>query len=95
VRITVVQRAETVTVAVADVGSGIAANEVEHVFDPFRRTGASKETIPGVGLGLFVARKVVEAHRGTITVESREGVGSTFMLHLPLGNRDGGLADRR
>jgi signal transduction histidine kinase len=73
-----------VRLSVSDQGMGIALEDQDHVFDPFRRTGASKEAIAGVGLGLFVARRIVEAHGGRISVESSLGKGSTFTVELPL-----------
>jgi signal transduction histidine kinase len=62
---------------------GIATDEIEKVFQPFRRTGPSREAFPGVGLGLSVSRRIVEAHRGRLEVESALGVGSTFCVRLP------------
>jgi two-component system, OmpR family, sensor histidine kinase MtrB len=69
--------------SVRDWGIGIVPAEQPLVFEPFRRTGASRETAPGVGLGLSVARRIVEAHHGHIDFESTPGVGSTFRVHLP------------
>ncbi len=71
-------------ISVQDAGIGIPPNEIERVFEPFHRTGASRETAPGVGLGLSVARRIVEEHGGTLEVESELGVGSTFRVRLPL-----------
>lgn len=71
-------------VSVTDRGIGISADELEQVFEPFRRTGASRETIPGVGLGLSVSRRIVEDHGGSIEVTSQPGYGSTFSVLLPL-----------
>jgi len=84
VRITVARRPDAVLVSVADEGLGISPDAIEHVFEPFHRAHAPKESIPGIGLGLFVARRIVEAHGGRIVVESTLGVGSTFTVHLPL-----------
>lgn len=91
VRVAVRRDAEGVALSVSDEGIGISAADLDHVFEPFRRTGASRETIPGVGLGLFVARRIVEAHGGRISVTSAIGAGSTFTVHLPLGK---GATDR-
>jgi two-component system, OmpR family, sensor histidine kinase MtrB len=68
---------------VADQGVGIAQNELPYVFEPFRRTAFSKEEVPGVGLGLSVAQRIVTAHGGRIQVESEVGKGSTFWVYLP------------
>ena len=75
--------ADGVEISVADHGIGIAGSELASIFEPFRRTGASKEAIPGVGLGLFVSRKLVEAHGGRLDVASTPGAGSTFTVQLP------------
>jgi len=68
---------------VADQGVGIAQSELPYVFEPFRRTAFSKEDVPGVGLGLSVAQRIVKAHGGRIQVESEVGKGSTFWVYLP------------
>ena len=71
-------------VKVVDQGVGISPEDQASIFEPFQRSGASRELAPGAGLGLFVTRRIVEAHGGRIEVESRPGVGSTFCVHLPL-----------
>lgn len=78
--ITVSTKAERkhVTVAVADTGCGIARDELKKVFSPFYTT---KEK--GSGLGLAVAAKIVEGHRGRIEAESKPGQGSLFKIRLP------------
>ncbi len=72
-----------VVMAVTDQGLGLARREIADIFMPFRRTGASRESIPGVGLGLYVARRIVEGHGGVIEVDSTPGEGSTFRVRLP------------
>jgi signal transduction histidine kinase len=69
---------------VVDQGVGIPPDDQAHIFEPFRRSGASRELVAGAGLGLFVAQRIVEAHGGRIEVESRPGAGSTFRVRLPL-----------
>ncbi|MGD0679601.1 MAG: HAMP domain-containing sensor histidine kinase [Polyangiaceae bacterium] len=71
-------------VSVSDEGVGIAPEERERIFEPFRRTRWSRELVAGEGLGLSVARKIVAGHGGTLEVESRVGIGSTFRVRLPL-----------
>lgn len=71
-------------ISVSDKGVGIAADDVPHIFEAFRRSGATKETIRGVGLGLYVTERIVDAHAGTIDVRSTPGEGSTFTVRLPL-----------
>jgi two-component system, OmpR family, sensor histidine kinase MtrB len=68
---------------VSDEGMGIAREDIPYIFEPFRRTQTVREDIPGVGLGLSVARRIVGAHRGRIHVESHVGKGTTFRVYLP------------
>ena len=70
-------------VAVEDRGAGIAADEIGHIFEREYRADSGRRRAPGHGLGLFIARQIVEAHGGAITVASAPGAGSTFSLALP------------
>lgn len=71
---------------ISDTGIGIPADEVASVFDEFfRATNARKSEKDGTGLGLSIVRQIVERHGGEISVESREGQGSTFTVTLPKG----------
>jgi PAS domain S-box-containing protein len=71
--------------AVADTGTGITAADRERIFERFFRTAtATRQAVPGTGLGLTITKAIVEAHHGTITVDSDEGRGSTFKICLPL-----------
>jgi len=72
-------------VAVTDHGIGIPAGELPRVFDRFERV-VSAHSYGGLGLGLFIARQIVDAHGGFISVESEEGTGSTFTISLPLSD---------
>ncbi|KYF92913.1 hypothetical protein BE17_12280 [Sorangium cellulosum] len=72
------------SVTIADQGIGIEPEEVERIFEPFRRAGASRDLVPGVGLGLWLARRIAEAHDGSLDVKSTPGQGSVFRLALPL-----------
>jgi two-component system, OmpR family, sensor histidine kinase MtrB len=83
VRVAIARRPEAVVITVADEGVGMSADEIDHVFDPFRRGAGAGLGIPGAGLGLFVARRIVEAHGGEIAVDSTQGTGSTFTVRLP------------
>jgi hypothetical protein len=70
---------------VADTGIGIPAADRERIFERFCRTAiATQQAIPGTGLGLTISKAIVDAHHGTITVDSDEGHGSTFTIRLPL-----------
>lgn len=73
-----------VQLSVKDTGEGIAAKDLELVFDKFYRGPAEPATGRGAGLGLALAKKIIEAHGGDIWVESRVGAGSTFTFSLPL-----------
>lgn len=72
-----------VVLAVTDQGIGIAPEEVQFLFEPFHRARLARETAPGVGLGLSVAKRIVEAHQGRIEVQSSTGRGATFRVRLP------------
>lgn len=74
-----------VRISVEDHGSGIDPADQAEIFQPFSRGRAAIEAqIPGAGLGLSLVRSAVEAHRGSVTLVSRPGLGSTFTLHLPV-----------
>ena len=76
----------TVVIEVRDTGIGIPAQELETIFDLFWRCEQRERLEPGLGLGLYLARYLVEAHGGTITAASEGcGCGSLFTLRLPCG----------
>jgi PAS domain S-box-containing protein len=71
---------------VRDSGMGIPSDEQHLLFQRFFRTStATEQAIQGTGLGLAISKAIVEAHRGTISVASEEGEGTTFSVTLPLG----------
>ncbi|HEY9241644.1 MAG TPA: PAS domain-containing sensor histidine kinase [Streptosporangiaceae bacterium] len=71
--------------AVTDTGIGIPATDQEQIFERFfRSASATRQVIPGTGLGLTITKAIVDAHHGTIAVDSEEGKGSTFTVRLPL-----------
>lgn len=72
-----------VTIKVKDVGEGISAAEVDNIFERFVRFSKHNE---GLGLGLPIAKVIVESHGGRISVESAQGEGSVFCIVLPIGN---------
>jgi len=82
IRVTTGRQNGHVTVAVRDTGRGIPAHELPHLFEKFRRV-RDKHRTEGTGLGLFIAKTIVEAHGGHIEVESAPGMGSTFTVLLP------------
>jgi signal transduction histidine kinase len=74
---------EEVVVSVADTGPGIEPGMSEAIFEPFGRLSPSKDVVPGVGLGLWICRRIVLAHGGGIEVESKLGQGTRFQVRLP------------
>jgi signal transduction histidine kinase len=72
---------DSVRVDVSDTGSGIPADRMSGVFERFFRADRSRST-PGAGLGLALASQIVRNHGGTLSVDSIEGVGSTFSVLL-------------
>ena len=76
---------EEVCIAVEDKGSGIDQVDLPHIFEPFYRGRKAADTqISGCGLGLNLVKQITKAHGGKVTVESSYGVGSRFILHLPV-----------
>ena len=75
-----------VTIAVADTGPGISEKDRPYIFEPFYRGEASNDyKTPGTGVGLFMARRLLETLGGKIVVDSQPGAGATFTLWLPDG----------
>ncbi len=82
-RVRLLQDGGMFQVEVEDTGPGIAAADLERIFDKFERVGTGMEE--GSGLGLPIARDIVELHQGRIWAESRLGQGSRFIIRLPAG----------
>jgi signal transduction histidine kinase len=73
-----------IQISVSDRGIGIAPDELRHIFEPFYRSpSVTAAQIHGTGLGLPLAKSIMEAMKGQVTVKSVPGRGSTFTLHLP------------
>jgi PAS domain S-box-containing protein len=70
-------------VVIEDTGSGIPSEHIEQIFQPFFRV-PNESGVKGSGLGLAIAYELIEMHKGSIRVESREGEGSRFIIELPL-----------
>jgi PAS domain S-box-containing protein len=88
--------ATVVLVSVADTGVGIAPEEQEKIFEPFYRAENPLEVeASGVGVGLTIARSVVQAHGGRMWVESEPGQGSVFYFTLPRSEQEGQIKDGR
>jgi signal transduction histidine kinase/DNA-binding response OmpR family regulator/ligand-binding sensor domain-containing protein len=92
VTVTLSRAAEGVAadIAVRDTGAGIAREELDRIFDRFHQAAGPTRSEPGTGIGLSLARELVDLHRGTISVSSVLGEGTTFTVRLPL---DGAPAD--
>jgi PAS domain S-box-containing protein len=78
-------RGDLVELSVADEGCGIAPDQIDHVFERHWQAPGARHR--GSGLGLYIAKGIVEAHGGHISVDSTEGRGSTFRFTLPLAER--------
>jgi two-component system phosphate regulon sensor histidine kinase PhoR len=73
-----------VQIDITDTGIGIPADEIENVFEEFFRASNAKESEKdGTGLGLSIVKQIVERHGGKISVQSKQGEGSTFTVILP------------
>jgi signal transduction histidine kinase len=84
---------EAVIFSVRDTGIGMAAGDLPHIFERFWRADPARSRTgdrPGVGLGLAITKWIVEAHGGTIAVQSRPGRGSAFTVRLPKATAAGG-----
>jgi len=66
----------------ADTGIGMDADQLERLFEPFNRLGAERLGVEGTGIGLVIAKRLIEAMGGSMTVSSRPGQGSTFVVFL-------------
>jgi two-component system sensor histidine kinase ResE len=76
---------ESARITIRDTGAGIPAEQLPHIFEKFYQAdNQASAALKGTGLGLAIAKQIVEAHKGTITVDSTEGVGTTFVLTLPI-----------
>jgi signal transduction histidine kinase len=83
IRVTAGAKTGGLQVAVCDTGPGIDPAEQERIFEPFYRSQAHRRFPQGLGLGLTIARDLVEAHGGVLELESEPGKGSCFTVRLP------------
>jgi K+-sensing histidine kinase KdpD len=84
ITITVVQQQERVCIAIKDKGPGIPVEHLDKIFLRFYRIPNQSAAVRGTGLGLYICRKIIQAHNGEIEAESIEGKGTTFNIYLPL-----------
>jgi signal transduction histidine kinase len=75
-------------IEVQDTGFGISPEEQEQLFEPYHRLAGERERLSGLGLGLSLAKKLVELHGGKIWVKSEKGKGSTFGFYIPIEPAD-------
>jgi len=76
-----------VEIRIQDTGPGIGAEDIQHVFDRFYRADKSRQRDSGgLGLGLAIAKSIVENHGGRIWAESPDDSGTTFVIRLPIAN---------
>jgi len=88
IEVTARHRNSQVELAVSDDGPGMAADQLEHIFERFTRGDAGlTQHVGGTGLGLAISKSLVELHGGTIAAESAVGQGSTFRVRLPAAER--------
>jgi signal transduction histidine kinase len=84
VSVSIKDEGDKIVVEVHDSGIGIPEEEQGNIFNKFFRAKNARSTdAPGTGLGLFISKKIVEAHKGTITFDSKEGKGTTFWVSIP------------
>jgi signal transduction histidine kinase len=84
VSLSVYNAGDAVGIEVRDTGAGIAEEQLPRIFEKFyQASNQGRASQLGTGLGLAIAREIVEAHKGTIKVESTVGVGTRFIITLP------------
>jgi signal transduction histidine kinase len=83
VKLSIARVKKMISIEVVDSGFGIPENEIGSIFKPFFRSGKHASIVTGSGLGLAIAKTIVEAHKGSISVSSKEGKGSAFTIALP------------
>ena len=84
VRVAVIAADDEAVIAVSDTGPGVSPEDAERLFQPFYRGKASRSAdVPGVGLGLAIARVLVQRQGGRISLDARTQKGATFSMHLP------------
>lgn len=88
IKISAERHENTVILSVADQGPGIPKEQQSRIFEEHYRAPGSRDRVPGTGMGLAIARRIVEAHGGKIWVDSVVGKGSRFSFSLPAVTRE-------
>jgi len=94
VRVGALDKRNRLTFKVVDTGPGILEEDQSKLFNKFYRSAKVRDHLDGVGLGLSITKNIVEAHGGTIWVESQVGKGTTFSFTLPVVSGDAAAAMR-
>lgn len=89
VRLTADAHADSLVLRFADTGIGISAKDLPHIFDPYFRSRAARDSAaPGTGLGMGIVRGIIEENGGSVTLESEVGSGTTVTVTLPVPAKD-------
>jgi signal transduction histidine kinase len=83
IQVSTTKAADSAVVTIVDNGPGIPENELSRIFERFERASSTRH-YGGMGLGLYVARQIAEAHGGTLTASNRPNRGACFTVRLPL-----------
>lgn len=83
IRISIKEEKAQILFEIEDSGSGVSQKDQEHLFQRFGRGSSERKYIPGTGLGLYLCKKIITAHQGTIAYVHREGKGAMFVVTIP------------
>lgn len=90
-KVTLMQESDMAVITIADNGPGLADDQLEAVFEPFvRLEGSRSRNTGGVGLGLAMARTIIQAHGGTVILRNLSGGGLEAVVHPPAGEANAG-----
>ncbi len=84
ISISAVEKKNNILVAIKDSGVGISPDDLPHIFEDFYVGKNKPESERRSGVGLAITKRIIEAHDGSIAVQSEPGKGSTFTIHLPV-----------